>query len=1746
MKYDAPLNVEEYTKARLRRNRQHKVMIFLACVVVLCTVYVLIRPAITMERKCNIPEHTHSLACYTQVTSVPKTMPVCNAERLNIHQHTRDCYDADGNLICGYADFVVHRHDSACYDENKNLWCPLPEIEVHEHTESCYAQTETVTQQTHTHTQECFDENGALICELPTEQDNNSAEEAELICNKTEVILHEHTSDCFDDAGNLICGKIQVTEHQHTDACYETVDEPVDTEALTCTLPEDENHTHSPLCYGTWKLICGMQEHRHSEACQTMKLTEKEQAQAEKVIALIDALPTSEEIEETLAAYDEAEDYDSYEAYFAQVSPQVKAAYIAYDALTDAQEAIVSNADKLMELEWIWSAATFADTSTIEPLLNGDYAYLTDVKMKADEETESGVALRTGTNPFDANDEAGNDSTTLNNVLRTFDTATYTIQFSTKLREKVQLRDISGYEKGRLYFEFILPASAEKAQFEVDSMGWLQASQEITYEIATLENGYQVLRGSFMLVPNDTNPAAIGASTNELTIVTRALQMHNGDTLKPAFTLWLEYNDVGTTYSEDGLISQTIVTGTTHKCAEQGHGQEFATVTGPAIRISAAPRYNIALTNGDSRNTAVGTYDFNATSNKGAINYGLGKVYGRLSGYGIRIELRGKSGQGMRGIELPDESTPITFDLSFSSVYKYGTKSISDSEYRPLFWSGGGNESGSKANADGRTVSTQASAITSVPNNKGASYWQSCKNGGTWSFTRNPDDLNTVHVSVSGFVFDPSQIPYTDIGGGKLSYSYYNPNNINNYWDIEQAVFSAGELWVVQPYNSLDSGQYIVNKYGSEGSFYTTVKDSNMYMKAVGGAAATTQTHTNDDSLSTGRYLKNPGNIDAYIYYLKYKTRIWNDPLTEGAYGTDNDWAAAGQGVTLESYLIHDGSEGDYQGVAYDLLIKFDDEFFEPDGTVSIGGPNAKFYWAAKPDGSGWVSDDEMKQATEDDLVYYTSLSSLKAANAVPVGLLEELRGVSPSASGMNHYHVYIDGKIKMDCPANKVYMLTRTSYAWNKANVAQAAAAYCKKAVDDLTDADYTNYAKNAFPSKGSSSSPTMLDGSHQFTRDYPAPFWRQDYYICSGSGEIGKGAANTGMLKACYKASYGADGAYKPGYGVQFYEDSCLVVPYETTITKATAQKEQGASNPKKVYDMGQNQRTADFVLYPRIDRTAGESTSTSSQMTTTIYIKDTLPHGLTYISGSSYLGGSYTQDPLHQKPGVVTDGQNFEPTVGTDSDGNITLTWQFEVNMDFNDPVWTQPFYFSCTIGTPGNEDTDVVNQQQLKNQVVIWSANEQRRPFDTKYGNKAEYGIEVLKTDAVSLSKLADQLVVDWWNPMGFTMNIGNNSGNTKRNTVIVETLPYNGINGTVFHGNLLVTEFSAGTEDTVEHSNELLSKFTFYYTTDEKWAGCTSDQFLSGGVCSYDFAGDDTWTELTLSATANTANGRPYGLFENFPDESAQGKQITAIVAVGDIPPNETLKMHITLKLPAGMEKDYLVNYLSQDMLTSYARTQVVNRTLEGLTWMDTNGDGIQGNTDTEERISGVQVSLWKLKDGGDPTSETDYEPFCYPKTKTPIVLETGQTVSVQAAGSAAVTDYEQGRYKFTDLPAGTFAVKFTDGSTAISPYIATSTNRGSDDTMDSDGVAIYSSDRTELERTVILGIEMQKAEEMTYAIFESKNHDSGFYVRGYELPDTGGVGTELYITVGCMLTTFAAILLLYRNCKRRKEDSKLS
>ena len=92
-----------------------------------------------------------------------------------------------------------------------------------------------------------------------------------LVCTKPEIVLHRHTPDCFDADGKLVCGQTQILEHQHSDACFETVAEPVDTGTLTCT---DTAHVHTARCYGTWELVCGQEEHTHSEACTAVESEE--------------------------------------------------------------------------------------------------------------------------------------------------------------------------------------------------------------------------------------------------------------------------------------------------------------------------------------------------------------------------------------------------------------------------------------------------------------------------------------------------------------------------------------------------------------------------------------------------------------------------------------------------------------------------------------------------------------------------------------------------------------------------------------------------------------------------------------------------------------------------------------------------------------------------------------------------------------------------------------------------------------------------------------------------------------------------------------------------------------------------------------------------------------------------------------------------------------------------------------------------------------------------------------------------------------------------------------------------------------------------------------------------------------------------------------------------------------------------------------------------------------------------------
>jgi len=310
------------------------------------------------EQTLNCQEdHDHTDECYVLTVST-RTVEVPG------HSHVDSCYESV--LICGQSDEAHVHDDSECYETV--FLCELEETEGHTHTDGCYV----ITQQ--------------LKCTLPEEPQEI------LTCEEEELVIHTHGEGCFetrtDEDGNeqqvLTCRELQVWEHTHTEDCITRTVISEDPAKLTCTLPEsqghthgegclDENgqtvcgleesqgHTHNELCYGTWTLTCQLSEHVHDDETCYADLTEEELQQLQAVIEAIDAMPSADEIEEAVAAFAEAEDEEGEETYMTQVKTQVCNAYRLYTDLDEELQQYVSNAEKLLELEYIWSAAILAD-----------------------------------------------------------------------------------------------------------------------------------------------------------------------------------------------------------------------------------------------------------------------------------------------------------------------------------------------------------------------------------------------------------------------------------------------------------------------------------------------------------------------------------------------------------------------------------------------------------------------------------------------------------------------------------------------------------------------------------------------------------------------------------------------------------------------------------------------------------------------------------------------------------------------------------------------------------------------------------------------------------------------------------------------------------------------------------------------------------------------------------------------------------------------------------------------------------------------------------------------------------------------------------------------------------------------------------------------------------------------------------------------------------------------------------------
>lgn len=1595
------------------------------------------------------------------------------------HEHTEDCYAAVPSESESVEPVCSHVHDESCGYLAPTEGTPC----THEHTEECF---EWVTECVHEHTEDCYEESSV--------SDNTATpsdfKERKLVCNhecseesgcitKKIVCQHEHDSECGYSEGS----EGTPCTHVHDESCgYLAAEESVQDsgESEPVLICPHANGEHDDTC-GYVEAVEGHPCEYVCPICSGMQNNLIQLTEDDIEITLTNPVGyVGQEynlLEKTTVTPEQDEDgneirlritdlqANSEDAEYEWNNPVLKVTSNENVAFTVTYEAYVElkNTQEGQETERVLATKQFTflvyASGEIGDRLNGDNAYISDAYLVKDETTESKLAIRTGTAPWDDDDSAGNDSSAMNNTVRSFDVVTYTAAFKTQVRDG---GPYTAYKTGTVYYEFVVEGTGDVVRFETESMGWMTAKAEGKFDVTEETHDgktYQVLRGSFLAEPGDGNPAAIGNSYQELNIALRVLAMTQGDTVKPQFTFWLEGNDVPK--PEEGLV-----TGSSHSCAEHEE-EEYKTITAPDVNVTSAPRFNVQLKGGLDSLSYVDTFDF-STGNDSAANKDIGTKEGRVSGYGITLQIQGKSPQhGLRGCELPDGSD-ITLDLDLSSIYRTDTgeeKELFDA-YPLLLWSIEGH-SREETQADGRVINGLYKYLPGLaPDNKNANY-NSCYNGGTWKATQIDCKIS---ITVSGYEVNTDYFPHANTGTSPTDISYYNPDKISHYWEIQNACFSAGEIWLVQPFYD-EQGGYVAEKEG-DGTFSTTVRDVNLKVTGESGTALnevddnSNQMTTEDDLSVVTVFLSRSGTISANIAYLKYgeSSAYELTSLTENCIGNGKDWVLSEGKLAICAGFSHANAEGVSTGVAYDTLIKFDDTFFQPDGTyqeTDFYYPTGKVtaLFGAKTDKTGWNHsgkspheagyDTEMMEATTDDLIFFSSLDDLKDAGYTCVAVLVECRGIySTQRTG---HSLIVNGTVNSEAQSGSVYMCTFASKGWNKSDVQEATAKYLNKDASTLTDEDYNTYVKsNAFPSRAGETIPLSYE------KAYPSSFWTYDYENVDG-------------LRTYKKAIYDENG-FVDATGGRLYGDSCLVVDYATQITKSPNQPGTDEGGKKLTYDMDTSQREVDYVLNPTAIRSQGESTTEGTSTTTTVYIEDTLPAGLEYILNSAYYGGEYTSNG-GGKAGTVTGGTKLLPEIKNNDDGTTTLLFTLEnVTITADEVTQLEPIYYSCTIGTPGNEETDVVNQQQLENSAKIWSDDEQIRDFVATNGNYAEKSIIISKNRAVSFSKTSDQKIVDVGEEMGFTIHHGNNSSNSM-DVVDIDFLPHNEDGrGTQITGQVIVSELTV-------QSKELINGFKLYYTTDTSKRNTTAADYQAS-----DFTEANGWTEMTVDANTGAVE---------LPDVT---HVIVAVAAVGKLTPNSTLKMHITFEVPDGKPGEFLVNSFGSGDMESNARTYIVNRLLEGVVWLDADKDGLRDSGET--LLDGVKVTLMQKDEAG------TYQPYLLDGKA--VSVETGKQINV-LTGDISDNTRGTGAYGFHHLPQGDFAVKFEDGQNVkLGDYIATQANAGTNDTIDSDAIAHEQDGKLVSAR--IEGIEMPAAKEITVQTYESRYHDLGLYASQINIP----------------------------------------
>ncbi len=1445
-------------KNRFKR-RWYRLMMVASSIVVFCTTYALILPAITMEKGCELPEHTHTKDCYEEIT---QSLLSCSEKGLVQHKHTKKCKNEDGEYICGYADFVLHTHNDSCYDENDELICALEEIEEHTHSSSCYSSTKA-----HKHTEDCYSTaRGKLICAEKEVKGHThtdkciKTEQGPLICGEEESEGHKHSADCYTTEEVCTCGKKESEghthdedcyktkktkvcdddseEHEHTDACYEfeevlacgqkeskghahTSDCFEEKKELSCDSEESKGHTHTNKCYEqNEEIVCDKEEsegHIHTDDCyeleETLTCGKKESEGSEKTLDCD---------REELLAHEHTEDCFAADGTVCCGKTQVlrhshtdscfktKAVtklicdmeeHTHTDACTKpAKKPLLEDVEGTEEVHHTAGRRAEDELALMasHPKLTDDSAYVTSISI---------MSYTTGTAPFDADDTPGNDSSKDNDIIRTFDTLSYSFNV---LYTSHTIGDM--YEEARVKLEFVLPVTQKEAEFDLSAMAWME--NPVVKTETRDGKTCQVLTCYKHLLPSAGSQAVVPGEFGE-NVTINVKMMENGSVLTPTFSAAMEYS------TWDGL------------CPTHGFAEKMS-ITARPITISAAPKYNIEI-NKAFATEAKQNYDFSTriAGMHEPLNLDAGIRLGRIFTYGVTLQLYNTSSdKGLRGIELP--AGDITFDLKLDTQFtpyyqkvdapsdvQSGTTVDATTDYTPLVWSYSPQSYENTERSIAMTSYTQAYRGAPynryVPGNPHyGSRTNACYNGGTWSVSQ---DGSIIHVTVSGYDFD-GIFPRLRAGENDGDSGYYKKDTgVANI-----GCFSAMKLYIVQPFQKkADAGttrnvlddfsdeeskkQDVGTGYCLDGNFTMTVSAINLQATTISGQ--TLPDAPNDNSNQTSKTtnisketvnLKRDGTYELRHLYSPKDVAGMNDVFgySEATAGScaqnGNDWAVIGStiGLTIGGYAQTNGDD-DNKMCAAKWLMKFDATAFEP----VAGGTKANtmawpykycFLYGVKPDGSDWTTDKEMKETTIEKLCYYSTVAEAQTHGEIVAFLVEAepKSTVANIPAGILTTYYCQNVKIREDINLiDKYFITTGESYVW---------------CVPQYTAA-----------TEDGKSIPSMLGNDPSDPIELPQ--W-----------------THVKNKPSTYKNGDGVHDKHEGSYSIG---DTILILGYKASITKGLEQKSSGTT-AKTTYNLDTDQRVIDFVLASTVK--FDDDRKLDEPIKTTVTIVDTLPKYLKYHVGSSYLGGEYAQTSTYGGTlGRITGGESKEPIVTTNADGIQTLTWVLN-DVTVGEPI--PSIHYAADIGTKGNETQDVkTGTTSLVNTASISALGDNRKQTIAN-GNVSNVGFNLTRGQASAYGKYARSDTVEQDGTLDYVVYYDNNSSTEVSGLYLLDTMPYNGEFDNDFTGAYSVKSWRINAEKC--HTQN----FTLYYTTDPAYAGKTSAEIPRDVVVG-------TWTKAEV-------------------------------------------------------------------------------------------------------------------------------------------------------------------------------------------------------------------------------------------------------------------------------------------------------